>query len=659
MKNMIKYSVMSFCLFLLTVCSLLVIFASEDLSVKNNDQNNQFLTISAEDALGRTTASADALRKDRYVGLFYFIWFDESQKDALDVTKLLRNNPEELWNPRDETGIAPPGAMYYFNQPLYGYYSSKDRWVIKKHVELFTMAGLDFIAIDLSNDVIYPTQLTTLMSVLQEYYDAGWDVPKVLCYTNLNSGHTVQMLYDFMYKDGKYKDLWFYGPYDKPLIIAKRGEMESRELVDFFHLRPAQWPGFEYGFNASGWPFCDLNRPQKTHKNLIGVSVAQHNSYIFSYGVKQDPLYPMSRENHGRGFSTAQPINGNTSAIEAGVNIQEQWDYAIGQDPEIIFITGWNEWATNKRLPNAEDQTVAWFVDSFNTEYSRDIEMTAAPSYVYDEESGKYIQEGYGDNYYCQMVDNIRRYKGITTGEVKSEKSVAIDMTTYRDEQWKDTYAFVNMSVDNAPRTDKYYRIKAAENFIRELRVTNDNENVYIMIRTDEDAVLGNGDSSLLNVMIGVEHLEENGFEGFQFLINRYPTADGKTSVEYSSEGYRFEKAGDADITVDGKYVMIAVSRETLKVSGEKDFILHVKCVDSVESPDNMLDYYVSGEVLPLGRYYCVYHGAGQFQPENNTSYSTDTFKKIISAVAAGVIIVGAVATVLVLSTKNRKKRKG
>lgn len=216
------------------------------------------------------------------------------------------------------------------------------------------------------------------------------------------------------------------------------------------------------------------------------------------------------------------------------------------------------------------------------------------------------------------------------------------------------------MSTDNAPRTDRYYRMVAPKNFIREFRVTNDNEMVYVMIRTDEDAVIGNGDDSLLNVMIGVEHLEENGFEGFQFLINRYPTSDGKTSVEYSSEGYHFEKVGDASITVDGKHVMIAVPREVLKVSGEKDFTLHVKCVDSVQSPDNMLDYYVSGEVLPLGRYHCVYRGAGQLQPEEVALPTTDTLKKVIGVVAAGaVIILGTVVTALVLRAKKNNKRKG
>ena len=650
-KPWIKCGVVSLCLLFLALCSFLFLLAIKGPVPKSNNQNDQFLTISAEDALGRMTTPADAMKSDRYVGLFYFIWFENSQKNALDVTKLLRTNPEELWDPRDSTGIAPPGAMYYFNEPLYGYYSSTDRWVIQKHIELFTMAGLDFIAIDLSNDVIYPPQFVTLLSVLQEYYNAGWDVPKVLCYTNLNSGHTVQSLYDMIYKDGRFRELWFYGPYDKPLIIANSEEITSEELKDFFHIRPAQWPGFEYEFKVDGWPFCDLNRPQRTHTNLIGVSVAQHNSYIFSYGLKTDPLYPMPRENHGRGFSLASPVNGNVEAIEAGVNIQEQWDYAIEQDPEIIFVTGWNEWATNKRLPNSDDQTVAWFVDSFNTEYSRDIEMTAAPSYRFDEENGNYVQEGYGDNYYCQLVDNIRRYKGILNGEAVTEKSVSVDMSGYHPEDWQGTYTFLNMSTDSTARTDQNYRMDAPTNFIREFRVTNDDEMVYVMIRTDDDAIVGNDDPSLLNVMIGIEHLEESGFEGFQFLINRYPAAEGKTSVEYSAEGYHFEKVADAAITVDGCYVMLAIPRRALKIEEDQSFTLRVKCVDSVQAPENMMDYYVSGEVLPLGRYYCVYQGGGQPLP----SWIPSALVAMMVCALGGAIVLGSVAIVLILC--NRKRR--
>ena len=33
-----------------------------------------------------------------------------------------------------------------------------------------------------------------------------------------------------------------------------------------------------------------------------------------------------------------------------GINFQEQWDYALSVDPEIIFVTGWNEWIMGRNV---------------------------------------------------------------------------------------------------------------------------------------------------------------------------------------------------------------------------------------------------------------------------------------------------------------------
>lgn len=571
------------------------------------DKNGQFLKLSATDALGRTVSSADSYKSGRYVGLFYFIWFNSSQTKAPNVTELLRTNPDELWDPYDDTGIAPPGGMFYFNRPLYGYYSSSDRWVIRKHIELFTMAGIDFLALDLSNDVIYETQLIMLLSVLEEYRQAGWDVPEILCYTNLNSGHTVQMLFNLIYKEGKYKELWFYGPYDKPLMIAHENEITSDEIKDFFYFRPAQWPGYEYPFYENGWPFCDLNRPQRIHQNLIGVSVAQHTSYIFSYGLKVDPLSPARDINHGRGYTSVTKKNGDVNAVLSGANIQEQWDYAISQDPEIIFVTGWNEWATNKRRPTFEGQTVAWFVDSFNTEFSRDIEMTASPSYVIDEETGEYIEEGYGDNYYLMLCDNIRRYKGIRSDAAEYQKNITIDITA-GGEQWAEAYAFENMSTDNIPRRDPDYRIAAPVNFIRELKIASDKENIYFLVRTENTVVLGE-DPSLLNLLVGVEGSNDPDFEGYQYIINRYPNGTGLTSIESSKGGYDFTRAGEVRYSVNGNLLQVSVPKDLLHIPADNSFTVNVKCTDSLKNPKDIMNYYVYGEVLPLGRFNCIYSG--------------------------------------------------
>ena len=72
---------------------------------------------------------------------------------------------------------------------------------------------------------------------------------------------------------------------------------------------------------------------------------------------------------------------------------------ALELDPPFIFITGWNEWIAGRfdhTAPFYQPGPVT-FVDQFDQEHSRDIEP---------------MRGGHGDNYYYQMVAQIRRYQG-------------------------------------------------------------------------------------------------------------------------------------------------------------------------------------------------------------------------------------------------------
>ena len=102
----------------------------------------------------------------------------------------------------------------------------------------------------------------------------------------------------------------------------------------------------------------------------------------------QGLLWTKLHEGHG--------FNNDPNAIDRGLNFQEQWDHALKMDPELIFITGWNEWIAG-RYKNWQGTENA-FVDQCDKEYSRDIEP---------------MKGGFADNYYYQLVANIRRYKGV------------------------------------------------------------------------------------------------------------------------------------------------------------------------------------------------------------------------------------------------------
>ena len=600
------------------------------------------MSITGTDDFGRKIEAVSGTKKGSYVGLFYFIWFEFAQKGyRFDTTKLLRTKPDKLWDPFDKTGTAPSGCMYYFNEPLYGYYRSTDKWVVRKHIELFAAAGIDFLAIDLSNDVIYEPALTMLLDTLLEYQDAGINVPKIVCYTNLNTGHTVDLLYKVMYKDDKYRSLWFYGPYDKPLMVAHEEEL-SQEYRDFFYVRPAQWPGFEYELYEDGFPFCDLNRPQRTHQNLIGVSVAQHTGYVFSYGMKINPNDTPRDINHGRGFTSAVPENGNPEAIMRGDNIQEQWDYAISQDPEIVFVTGWNEWATNKWPGNPGD-TVARFVDSFNTEYSRDIEMTKERRYVANEDNTGYIQEGYGDNFYLQLVRNIRRYKGIT-----GDKPVYTEPDSAG-------HGYVNLAIVNEPRDCGGYRQPAAANFIRTVNVSHTLTDLVFKVECAEPVTEpSDGVTNWMNIFVGFEGSEEKNWQTYSCVINRHPVATaGSTSFE-KYDGNEFAPAGECTLELSGNVMTVTVPMELVpELRDANVFVMYFKVADSVEHPEDEMDYYVSGSSVPLGRLSYTYAGKIKDAPAANKS----TGAWIAGAIAGGVAVAGT--AIVGCTILNRKKKKG
>src|SRR5699024_3210552 len=88
-----------------------------------------------------------------------------------------------------------------------------------------------------------------------------------------------------------------------------------------------------------------------------------------------------------------------------GIYFQQRWDEALKVDPPFIYINDWNEWTAGKYSPGKVETTSFmrrkseyFFVDQYNAEFNRGIQP---------------MKGGYTDNYYMQMVQNIRRYKGI------------------------------------------------------------------------------------------------------------------------------------------------------------------------------------------------------------------------------------------------------
>lgn len=558
------------------------------------------VNLAATDKEGRTVRMADGEIGGRYVGLFYHIWHGyhtNGYPEIYDVTKLLSEDGEAF---RDLTNRRGYGKFHYWGEPLYGYYCSDDPWVITKHIELLTMAGIDYLVYDTTNTVVYAQAIEEIFKKLEFFAAQGWDVPKVAFYTNTNSMTTMKNIYDKWYKEGKYRDLWFsFG--DKPLIIGVLGQDEggvmSREEVErlnaeyqeFFDFRISTWPYLDLVKDKKrGFPWMDWEYPQSYFNGTMSVSLAQHPGARMSDGEKS---------NNGRGFDYGTFRN-DPSKAETGANYEGQWSTVFGYNKEHpekivnnVFLTGWNEWIAIKQ----SDGNSYFMVDTFNEEYSRDIEMMSG---------------GYEDNYYLQTMDKIREYKYSPYKSYKiGENTVDIDDASFSG--WKNCRNhYKDFRGDTTERNFRdainqaRYLDNSGRNDITDVWVTHDGRNLYVRVDA-AGAISDPQGENWMNVLIGTD-AGGGSFNNFQYIVNRRPDGN-KTSVERSKGGYDWEKAGDAELRVYGNTMILSVPLKTLGLDSDNCGI-KLKVADNVENPGDIMDYYVSGDSAPIGRLAYAYN---------------------------------------------------
>ncbi|MBO4363602.1 MAG: hypothetical protein J5912_04395 [Clostridia bacterium] len=554
-------------------------------------------SVHAVDALGRTTEPVSGFLDDRYVGLFYFTWFGHTtvpQDRVYNVTEILREDRDELFNEKSEK--YPLNALYHFNEPLFGYYSSDDEWIIRRHLELFIDAGVDFLALDFTNAIYYGTVVSRMLDVYLEYQKAGRKVPQLMFFTNLQSGTIITRLYKDFYVKEEYASLWFRGGGEKPYVIGWESEIPA-EIREKFTVRPPQWPNAEY--MEDGWPYVDLTKPQPLYTDLMSVSVAQHTGDAFSFSLKAPG--GGVRESRGRGFTLKNPRNGDVSAILRGDNFKEEWDAAVAAAPRIVFVTGWNEWIAHKMTADWSAGVPYW-VDTFNTEYSRDIEMTRAATYVSDGNGG-FTEEGYGDNYYLQLCENIRRYKGIegapaTVSWDPKDAQVDREFTPY--------VSYTNTAVksygrDSAGFLDSiHYSQPAPDNFVKCVNVSCDSSAIRFEVVCENDVVNETAEDTL-NVLFGFEGAGKT-WETFEYRVRCYENGAARLEKISRKGEYSFEDTGlNAKYIINENVLTVAIERKDVG-KYKKQFTMYFKVTDSVNKPDDILDYYVSGCSVPLGR---------------------------------------------------------
>ena len=583
----------------------------------SSDMNNGFIRTAGTDDFGRSFEQVSGYN-DNVVGVFYFLWASQAGT-AVNVESYEQEGKVENTLTGEEVKYGP--NFTFWGEPMYGYYQIEDEWVVRKHVELFINAGLDFICFDTTNNDYYAPAARTVLNVLLEYQNLGYNVPKAMFMTNSDSTGRTTEIYNAFYKRGKYDSVMFTGNADKPWIISSYAGSDEN-IKNKFYFKAAQWPNSAY--NADKFPWISWRYPQETFTDnvndytIMNVSASQHTgiggglsdakmsginfslSGLFAphnYDNLSDTLKnKVSKEqalkyynaNRGRGWSNATNTNTYENAVK-NTNFEEQWDTVWkNKDVNLVFITGWNEWMAQKQSKDPLlGDSYGYFVDTFDMEFSRDIEM---------------MNGGYLDNCFIQMVKNIRKYKGAGHTDVTYESYVDKDMLDLAN--WNGITSYADLTGDTKPRDhqgagETYYKNDTGRNDIKELRIAADSDNVWFMIATEGDITQKAAeDTRWMNLWIGLEGAE-GGWNNLQYVINR--SLDGtKSSIDRISDE-TFENAGEAETYVSGNVMIVKVAKSALGIT-ETSFGLQVKVTDNLQKDFDVTDLYTNGDCAPLGR---------------------------------------------------------
>lgn len=594
-------------MFTTKIICFLFLFLSFNLISQEAKQlvSNQYAdTWSGSDDLGRQLSlhnETGDLKKDKFVGIFYFIWlgahgYDKHTKpladegvqpkaasdtiSPYDISKILKENPE---NPKFGADL----AFHHWGEPYFGYYLSNDEWVISKHAQLLSDAGIDVIVFDVTNGLAYIPQVLTICKVFSSLKSKGWNIPQIAFLTNSNHIKTTEKIYNDFYCKNSYRELWFNWK-GKPLMMGNP-EGLSTEIKDFFNFRRSwAWTKGQEWF-ADGkdkWSWID-HFPQnfgwhesKDKPEQISVATAQH---------------PVS--NIGRSFHNGLQPPPDSIQPSKGLFFKEQWDRALKVNPEFVFITGWNEWVAmrfsdgraKKMMGKTIEKGEVFFVDQYNEEFSRDIEP---------------MNGGFKDNYYYQMVDNIRKFKGTRNLEFDPNyHNIKIDGDFKEWKIVKNSYFDNKGDIQNRNhpgwgRVENYSNTTGRNDFTVS-KISENKESLFFYVEI-ENAFANNKWPEDLSLLIDTNQMDISSWEGYNYRITNQPETQNIV-LQKNTTGWNWETIEKLRGKINGNKLELAIPKSMIISAKVKR--IEFKWLDNVKTDGNIMNFYDHGDVAPNARF--------------------------------------------------------
>ena len=653
--------------------ALMLLFPATPLNAQTDLMQDTWV---GTDALGRKvpTSSEVGLQKtdkNRTVGIFYITWHTMNLHNGkpykADVTKVLDADPKARLDGSNKQWTA---GSYHWGEPEAGYFLSQDEWVIRRDLSMLSDAGVDVLILDVTNAVLYWDEWNKLFQTMHKMQEEGNKVPK-FCFWAFNGDvlTVVQRLYEGVYKQNKYRDLWFYWD-GKPLMLcntnptmdANGGGVKNtninydpkaatdvtnphygdpdfckqyytdytQEVKDFFTMRNMwwgyyNWAGKRYVGTEDNWSFgfqmddkqvAELTPEQLAAKHQgrleeMAVTPAQHPISITGKSWSKKGREPKLNQ-YDMPVETFVPATGRKEKNPTawGIYFQDRWNDALKADPDFVYLNDWNEWTAGKYTagkdpggkPNKDLVTFLgrknsfYFVDQYNAEFNR----TISP-----------MKGGYTDNYYMQMVDNIRRYKGVRS--IPEQKGLAQRTIDGQFDDWKaDTTAiYLDTKGDTFHRDfdgygDLHYTNNSGRNDIIQSKVAFDAENAYFYAETAAP-LTPSTDNNWMLLLIDADKNPSTGWYGYDYIVN-YRVNDAHTTQLMKWNGKQWKKIANVPYAVNDNKLELSLPRKTMGWIQSK-LTFDFKWADNPANLKSPISFCTDGDTAPNRRfnYRCIW----------------------------------------------------
>ncbi len=381
-------------------------------------------------------------------------------------------------------------------------------------------------------------------------------------------------------------------PGDRTLRLSF-ADAETQAIREFFTFRAPQPDYFRGQTKPNMWSWLEVY-PQHVFTNAAGqkeqmsVGIAQ-NAVAGRLGSMSEPG-ALGRSFH-QGDTDPRP-----DAVRLGLNVTEQWQRALREDPRFIFVTGWNEWIMGRFAEFNRVKLPVMFVDQFDQEHSRDIEP---------------MRGGHGDDYYYQLVSSVRQYKGARPLPPAQPQPITVDG---RYDDWRNVRPeFRDTIGDPVQRNHRgwdpqvTYRNDTGRNDLVAAKISWDEKTVWFYVRAREPITTPQGTNWML-LWLDVDADSRTGWLGYDFVINHAAPGSLERNV---GNTFNWAAASPVQWRLAGNEMELAIPWSALGLKSPPT-TLDFKWADNCMRVGDWTDFTLNGDAAPNDRFN---YRAGLIQP--------------------------------------------